>query len=169
MICATERNPSCSARGSGTRAMGLGSLVVFLLMSISKMAFLRTYVSAFGQNFPVFLLLLGYLFGTLGYAVYSNGLYVMHRERLFLWASLVTFPAGIVLKLLGAWLLGLRGLAAGTSVYWIVWASVLAVCFWWAVGLKQINARSARSPSPDVPRLRRGDAGIGSPMTMGKS
>lgn len=152
--------------------LGLGlwacSLVVFLLMSISKMAFLRTYVSAFGQNFPVFLLLLGYLFGTLGYAVYSNGLYVMHRERLFLWASLVTFPAGIVLKLLGAWLLGLRGLAAGTSVYWIVWASVLAVCFWWAVGLKQINARSA-SLSPDVPRLRRGDAEIGSPMTMGKS
>lgn len=121
------------------------SLVVFLLLGIVNFSFLRSYVAAFGQNFPVFLLLLGYLFGSLGYIVYSNGLYVLHRERFFLLASLATFPVGVGLKLLGVRLLGLRGLAAGTSVYWISWAAVLGACFWSVVGLSQRRARTLNS------------------------
>ncbi len=128
--------------------LGLGlwacSLVVFLLLGIAKISFLRTYVSTFSQNFPVFLLLLGYLFGALGYVVYSNSLYVLRLERLFLIASLTTFSVGILLKLAGARMFGLRGLAAGTSVYWVTYAMVLLFCFLWAA--RQRQADSALAP-----------------------
>lgn len=118
------------------------SLITFFLIGILKISFLQGYVLAFSQNFRVFLLLLGYLFGILGYAIYSNGLYVMRRQRLFLYASVVTFPPGIVLKLVGARMWGLAGLAVGTSAYWIGWAAVLAACFAWAVALSQKTDRS---------------------------
>jgi hypothetical protein len=49
------------------------------------------------------------------------------------------------LKLLGVRLFGLRGLAAGTSIYWIGWAAVLGACFWSAVGLSQRKARTLSS------------------------
>jgi hypothetical protein len=117
--------------------LGLGlwvcCLLVFLLLTVPHVSVLRGYLYKFSQNFSVFLLLLGYLFGLLGYTVYSNSLYVARRERFFLFASLVTFPAGIVLKLLGARMLGLRGLAVGTSIYWMGYAIALLLCFAWAV------------------------------------
>jgi peptidoglycan biosynthesis protein MviN/MurJ (putative lipid II flippase) len=133
-------------------ALWVCSLLVFLFIGVVDTPFLRAYVSKFSQNFSVFLLLLGYLFGTLGYVVFSNGLYIMSRQRLFLLASVVTFPAGIILKLLGTRILGLQGLALGTSVYWIGWASLLTGCFYWAVGQNQSNARSLSSiPSYEDP------------------
>lgn len=116
------------------------SLVVFFLLGIANISFLRAYVSAFSQNFPVFLLLLGYLFGALGYVVYSNSLYILGRERLFLIASLTTFSVGVLLKLAGARMLGLRGLAAGTSVYWLSYAMVLLLCFLWAARQRQSDS-----------------------------
>jgi peptidoglycan biosynthesis protein MviN/MurJ (putative lipid II flippase) len=129
--------------------IGLGlwlcTLVVFLLIGLLNISFLRVYVSGFKRSFPVFLLLLGYLFGMLAYAVYSNALYIMRRERLFLFASVVTFAPGIILKLLGARTLGLQGLALGTSIYWISWAALLTACFWWAVGHTQGSAHSVSS------------------------
>jgi peptidoglycan biosynthesis protein MviN/MurJ (putative lipid II flippase) len=153
-------------------AAGLGfstcSLLVFLLMGALKISLMRPYVLTFGQNLPVYFLLLGYLFGTLGYAVYSNTLYVMRRERLFLIVSIITFPAGILLKLLGAWMLGLRGLAAGTSVYWVTWAVVLAVCFSWAVGRrerKDPTLRTSSSYQDDAGELLKREA----PVTFGKN
>jgi peptidoglycan biosynthesis protein MviN/MurJ (putative lipid II flippase) len=124
------------------------ALGVFLYLGIPKISFLRPYVVTFGQNLPVFLLLLGYLVGSLVYSVYSSSLYVMRRERLFLLASAITFPVGIFLKVLGARMLGLRGLAAGTSIYWVIWAAALAVCFSRAVGRSEKNAHSrVSSPS----------------------
>jgi peptidoglycan biosynthesis protein MviN/MurJ (putative lipid II flippase) len=127
--------------------LGLGlwacSLVAFLLLGIANVSFLRTYVSAFSQNFPVFLLLVGYLFGALGYVVYSNSLYVLRRERLFLIASLATFSVGILLKLAGARMFGLKGLAAGTSAYWMSYAIVLLFCFIWAARQRQVDSAPA--------------------------
>jgi peptidoglycan biosynthesis protein MviN/MurJ (putative lipid II flippase) len=125
-------------------AVGLGisicSLIVFLFIGSLKLFLLRPYVLTFRQNLPIFFLLFGYLFGVLGYAVYSNGLYILRRERLFLFGSLITFLTGVILKLLGAWTFGLRGLAGGTSVYWLTWTAVLAACFLWAVKQSEKNA-----------------------------
>lgn len=112
--------------------LGFGLLLLVFLSTI-RIPALGAYVSAFDHNLPVFFLLSGYLFGTLGYAVYSNSLYVLRRERLFLVASIVVFPVGIGLKVIGAQMFGLKGLATGTSFYWIMYAAVLAYCFSWAV------------------------------------
>jgi peptidoglycan biosynthesis protein MviN/MurJ (putative lipid II flippase) len=127
--------------------VGLGlwacNLLVFLSVGILDIPFLRSYVFTFSENFAVFFLLVGYLFGTLGYAVYSSGLYVIRRERIFLFASIVTFPAGILLKLLAVWMFGLKGLAAGTSVHWMTYAVVLFFCFSWAARKRQANTLPA--------------------------
>jgi peptidoglycan biosynthesis protein MviN/MurJ (putative lipid II flippase) len=127
--------------------VGLGisicSLIVFLVIGSLKISLLRPYVLTFRQNLPVFFLLFGYLFGALGYTVYSNSLYILRRERLFLFASLTTFSVGIILKLSGAWIFGLRGLAAGTSVYWMTYAIVLLLCFSWAAKQRQADAAPA--------------------------
>lgn len=112
--------------------LGFG-LLLLLYLSTINIPTLRPYVSEFGHNLPVFFLLCGYLFGTLGYAIYSSSLYVLRRERLFLIASMIVFPAGIGLKVFCAHMFGLKGLATGTSIYWITYAVVLACCFSWAV------------------------------------
>ncbi len=145
-----RRRTNSVAVNAGLVGLGLSAcgLLVFLVLGTLKISLLRPYMLTFDQNFPVFFLLLGYLFGLLGYAVYSSGLYVMHREKLFFLASVTTFPVGIVLKALGARMLGLRGLAAGTSVYWIIWAAVLAACFARAIRQSQSGAPSlSSSPS----------------------
>jgi peptidoglycan biosynthesis protein MviN/MurJ (putative lipid II flippase) len=123
------------------------SLMVFNFVGSLKVSLLRPYILAFRQNLPVFFLLFGYLFGVLGYAVYSNGLYILRRERIFLFASLATLSVGIILKLLGTWMFGLKGLAGGTSVYWVTWMSVLAACFSWAIRQSEKNAGSLASRS----------------------
>ena len=139
------------AVNAGVVGIGLSAcgLLVFLVLGTLKISLLRPYVLTFGQNFPVFFLLLGYLFGTLGYATYSSGLYVMRRERLYLFASIATFSLGIFLKLSGAWMFGLKGLAAGTSVYWMTYAMVLLFCFSWAARRRQAGTVPVTySPAP---------------------
>jgi peptidoglycan biosynthesis protein MviN/MurJ (putative lipid II flippase) len=132
--------------------VGLGisicSLIAFLFIGSLNISLLRPYVIRFRENLAVFFLLFGYLFGVLGYSVYSNSLYILRRERIFLFASLGTLSVGIMLKLLGAWMFGLRGLAGGTSIYWVAWTAVLAACFSWALRQSEKDARSlGSSPS----------------------
>jgi len=73
--------------------------------------------------------MLGYLVGMLVAITYSNSLFILRKERLFLWASLAVFPAGILLKFVGAYKYGLGGLALGTSVYWVLNAVALVFVF----------------------------------------
>lgn len=140
-----RRRTNSVAVNAGLVGLGLSvcGLLVFLILGTLKISVLRPYVLTFGQNLPVFFLLLGYLFGALGYVVYSNSLYILRRERLFLFASFTSFSIGILLKLSGAWAFGLRGLAAGTSLYWMTYAIVLLFCFSWAVRRRQADTLPA--------------------------
>jgi peptidoglycan biosynthesis protein MviN/MurJ (putative lipid II flippase) len=134
------------ARNGVSLSVGVltAGLFTLLFLGHSKSSLLRPYALSFGHNIPVFLLLLGYLFGALGHAVFSNSLYVLHREKLYLLATISALPAGVILKLAGARILDLPGLALGTSSYWFIYAGILGLCFSWAV-TKQINA--ALSPT----------------------
>lgn len=119
--------------------LGLG-LVGLLPVDATGNAALQRYLLIFSHNLLVLFLLSGYLFGLVGYVVYSNSLYVLGRERLFMVASLMVFPAGMVLKFVGARMLGIQGLAVGTSVYWVAFAVVLYFCFSSAVKHRQAEA-----------------------------
>jgi peptidoglycan biosynthesis protein MviN/MurJ (putative lipid II flippase) len=123
----------------GLGVLGLG-LVALLVLSSASIAVLHPYLLMFSQNLTAFLLLLGFLIGALGYVGYSNSLYVLRRERMFMIASLIVFPVGIISKFLGARIFGLAGLAAGTSVYWTIYAAALLVCFRWASQIADMPA-----------------------------
>ena len=98
------------------------------------------YFHYFKDDFPVFFLMLGFLLGMLATIAYSNSLYVIREERLFLLTSLCVLPVGIMLKFCGAFLYGLRGLGLGTSLYWILYAGVL-------VGVFSSSVRKRKSTS----------------------
>jgi hypothetical protein len=129
----------------GLGILGLG-LVGLLFLDTARIPVLEPYVLVFTQNIVIFFLLLGYLVGMLGYAGYSNSLYVLGRERLFMVASFIIFPAGITAKFLGARMYGLHGLAAGTSFYWLGYAAILFFCFSSAMKRRQANAVSPTYP-----------------------
>lgn len=122
------RNVVFKAALLGIGILSLGS-VMLLLLGFARIPFWKSYASPFIANISVLFLLMGYLLGAIGYAVYSNAMYILRRERLYVIASLAAFPVGIFLKLSGAWLFGLKGLAAGTSFYWILYAMLLSHCF----------------------------------------
>jgi hypothetical protein len=130
--------------------LGLGILVIgvlgLLLLRTAGIPVVQRYVLMFSHKLPVFFLLIGYLFGMLGYAGYSNSLYVLGRERLFMVASFIVFPAGMIAKFLGARMFGLEGLAAGTSVYWLSYAVSLLFCFSLAMKQRQTDAVSSTYP-----------------------
>jgi peptidoglycan biosynthesis protein MviN/MurJ (putative lipid II flippase) len=127
----------------GVGILGVGLLALFFLGN-AGIRVLQPYVIMFSNNLSVFLLLLGYLFGAIMHVTYSNSLYVLRRERLFMAASLTVFPAGIICKFVGSRMFGLPGLAAGTSVHWIIYATALSFCFRWASRQKRVGAL----PSP---------------------
>jgi peptidoglycan biosynthesis protein MviN/MurJ (putative lipid II flippase) len=126
----------------GISIVSLGILGLLFLRSVG-IPFLHPYVLMFSQNLPIFLLLLGYLFGALGYAGYSNSLYVLGRERIFMAVSFIMFPAGLIMKIAGAQMFGLNGLAAGTSAYWLGYSGILVFCF--SLALKQRHAQTLSS------------------------
>jgi putative peptidoglycan lipid II flippase len=126
----------------GSGIVGLG-LVALLLLGTARIPVLEPYVLIFRQNLLVFFLLLGYLFGALGQVGYSNSLYVLGRERLFMAGSLIVFPVGMIAKFLGARIFGLEGLAAGTSIYWLGYATFLFFCF--SLAMKQRHAKGVCS------------------------
>lgn len=97
------------------------------VLFICGFASVKTYVAYFTGEFLVFFLLLGYLYGLVAGVAYANSLYVVRREKLFLFVSVVLFPLGVLLKIMGAYLMNLPGLAAGTSLYWLIYAGSLAL------------------------------------------
>jgi len=109
---------------------------------------LKRYIGYLSADLSVFFLLLGYLFGLIAGVCYANSLYVIRRERAFLFATIATFPVGIVCKLAGANMLGLPGLAAGTSVYWILYAVSLAFVFSRSLSREAQTADKERSYEP---------------------
>jgi len=131
------------------RAVLLGSgmfclaLVGLFLLRNSRIALLQPYLLMFRQNLLVLLLLSGYLFGLVAYAGYSNSLYVLGRERVYMIASFIVFPAGILAKFMGALTLGVKGLACGTSVYWMVYAAALFYCLSFTLKQRDARAKSA--------------------------
>jgi O-antigen/teichoic acid export membrane protein len=111
--------------------LGLLTFAVMFLAFLYLWGFgpAKPYFQYFAGDLPVFFLMLGYLVGMLVAITYSNSLFILRKERLFLWASLAVFPAGILLKFVGAYKYGLGGLALGTSVYWVLNAGALVFVF----------------------------------------
>lgn len=111
--------------------LGLLAVAVIFLTFLYLWGFepAKPYFQYFSGDLPVFFLMLGYLVGMLVAITYSNSLFILRKERLFLWASLAVFPAGVLLKFVGAYKYGLRGLALGTSVYWVLNAVALVFVF----------------------------------------
>jgi peptidoglycan biosynthesis protein MviN/MurJ (putative lipid II flippase) len=112
----------------------------FVLVRAVDVPRLVVYVQIIEQNFGVFLLLLGYLLGSLVWKVYANGLFVLRKERLFAVVCLSTFAVGFLLKILGTSMYRLSGLAAGTSLYWLLSAAAMAVAFRRSVSRSQIRS-----------------------------
>jgi hypothetical protein len=113
-----------------SEAIAISALIAIVagLLTWRHIPFLpfQKYVAAIIGQITLLLLLSGYLLGSVGYALYSSALYVLRREHLFLWLSFSVFGGGIMFKLIGAWRLGLHGLALGTSLYWLLYSIVLA-------------------------------------------
>jgi O-antigen/teichoic acid export membrane protein len=103
----------------------------------------KPYFQYFAEDLAVFFLLLGYLIGLLVSMTYSNTLFALRKERLFLWASLAVFPAGLLLKLVGAYMYGLGGLALGTSLYWMLNAAALIFVFSKHLGRLEADSKRA--------------------------
>lgn len=87
------------------------------------------YLEAFETNTWVLVLMFGYLVGMQVFRVYANALFVIGREKSFAMISIFCFGAGVVFKLAGAHWMGLRGLAAGTSAYWLLYAFAIVFVF----------------------------------------
>jgi len=113
--------------------LGAGVLVLELLYSL-RFGPAMPYFRYFNDDLPVFFLMLGYLVGMLVGLAYSNSLFVLRQERLFLIVTISALPLGALLKFFGAYEYKLRGLALGTSLYWLFYAAVLAVAFSWSLG-----------------------------------
>jgi hypothetical protein len=112
-------------------SLGLLTVAVLLLAFLYLWGFgpAKVYFQYFADDWPVFFLMLGYLLGMVAVIAYSNSLLILRKERLFLLASLAVFPAGILFKFIGAYSYDLRGLALGTSLYWMLNAAVLIFVF----------------------------------------
>ena len=111
----------------------LSLALVFVLVGSLNVRHMAVYIQIFNQHYGVFLVLLGYLLGSLVWKVYANGLFVLRKERLFAIVCLSTFAAGILLKFAGTSIYSLAGLAVGTSLYWVLAASIMAAAFRWSV------------------------------------
>jgi len=138
-----------------TRSVALRSVIISFVLLAGGILFLAAlyllrfgpampYFRYFSEDLPVFFLMLGYLVGMLASIAYSNSLYVLREERLFLIASVCMFPFGVLLKLFGAYAYHLRGLGLGTSLYWILNAAALAMAFSWSLGKRRTASESPR-------------------------
>lgn len=112
-------------------------LPVLIFLHYRPIRALEVYVQIFEGHYAVLLLLLGYLVGSLVWKVYAAGLIVLRREHQFAVVCVTTFLVGVTFKLLGAYAMGLPGLALGTSLYWMLGATCMAAAFWASVGQRQ--------------------------------
>lgn len=113
-----------------TSAVTLGLLastvVGLVVMHFIPIHALQAYVLVFQNNAMVFVCLLGFAVFTMSAKPYIAILYVSHRERLYATASITMFVLGSLLKVAGARLFGLSGLALGSSIYCLLTVLVLA-------------------------------------------
>jgi peptidoglycan biosynthesis protein MviN/MurJ (putative lipid II flippase) len=107
-------------------AAGCAGAVALYFVGIRS---IRPYIRSFDDDWLVFLLLIGYLVGMVVSVAYANSLFIIRKERLFMVASLAAVPLGVLFKFLGAYVYNLGGLAVGTSLYWILYAAILAIVF----------------------------------------
>jgi len=128
-----------------TRALALRAVAVttillgaglfgLALLFLSGFGPAMPYFRYFSDDLPVLFLMLGYLVGLLIGLAYANSLFVIREERLFFIVTLSALPLGVLLKFFGAYEYSLRGLASGTSLYWLVYATALAIAFSWSIG-----------------------------------
>ena len=87
------------------------------------------YLQAFEKHSWVLVLMVGYLIGMQIFRVYANALFVLGREKSFAVIGIACFAIGVFFKLAGAYWLGLAGLAAGTSAYWLFYAFAIVFAF----------------------------------------
>jgi peptidoglycan biosynthesis protein MviN/MurJ (putative lipid II flippase) len=132
---------------------------IFLFLHARPIRVLDIYVRLFERYYAVFLLMLGYLVGSLIWKVYATGLIVLRRERLFAFLCVATFLAGVIFKIFGAYSAGLAGLALGTSIYWILGAASMAGGFWKSLRANRSMtwARSPELSSEIVPKFGSAD------------
>ncbi|HWH59810.1 MAG TPA: hypothetical protein VN682_19425 [Terriglobales bacterium] len=136
-IATRERGPELRWRARTTAVrcvlLSFGMLVpmVSLLvgMRVFDIKFSLPYLEAFETNFSVLVLMFGYLVGMQVFRVYANALFVIGREKSFAVISIFCFGAGVLFKLAGAHWIGLPGLAAGTSAYWLFYAFAITFVF----------------------------------------
>ncbi|MFI5094779.1 MAG: lipid II flippase MurJ [Candidatus Acidiferrales bacterium] len=148
------RNEQWDALRLRTRSVAIRSVIISFVLLAGGILFLGAlyllrfgpampYFRYFSNDLPVFFLMLGYLVGVLASIAYSNSLYVLREERLFLIASVGVLPLGVLLKFCGAYAYGLRGLGLSTSLYWILNAAALAYAFSWSLGRRKAASTSA--------------------------
>jgi peptidoglycan biosynthesis protein MviN/MurJ (putative lipid II flippase) len=118
----------------------------FAILSFSGLNLAKPYISYFARDIMVLFLLSGYLIGLLIGVAYSNSLYALRQEKLFLYVTLVVFPAAFGLKLGGAHFFGLNGLAAGTSIYWLLYSATLVGAFTKDVVRRERSRTMQRQP-----------------------
>lgn len=104
-------------------------MVLLKILGYFKIEFFNPYVNIFEENLVIFLLLIGYLFGSIFCKVYATGFYVLKKEFIFLKISTTAFIFGVFFKILGAYFFKLSGLSLGTSMYWVLYSCFLFVSF----------------------------------------
>jgi peptidoglycan biosynthesis protein MviN/MurJ (putative lipid II flippase) len=107
--------------------LGLCGLVLFGLSRLSP--FLLSRYAAVFHATAVLYLMAGYLVGLLACATYANSLIILKSEGAYVLISSLVILPGIALKFIGAHWFGLRGLAMGTSIYWLIYAGIVALVF----------------------------------------
>ncbi len=124
---------------------------VLLLLHARPTPALNVYMEIFERHWAVFLLMLGYLIGSVMWKVYATGLIVLRREQTFAVICAATFVIGILFKVAGAYISGLNGLASGTSLYWLLGTTAMAMSF--REALKKNRSRSwegLAAPQPEI-------------------
>ena len=121
-----------------------GGILLLVTLYLLRFGSAAPYFRYFNDDSPVFFLMLGYLVGMIVTIVYSNSLYVLREERLFLIVSVGMLPVGVLLKCCGAYVYNLRGLALGTSLSWVSYAAAMVFVFSWALGKRGISCEPLR-------------------------
>lgn len=118
-------------------------LLASLMLAVALLFFsgftpARNYFAYFRSDILVFFLLLGYLVGMLCCITYSNSLYALRSEKIFLAVSAVILPVSLAFKVGGAKLFGLLGLAGGTSLFWLLYGAALIRAFLWDLDKRKV-------------------------------
>jgi hypothetical protein len=141
-IATRERGPELRLR-AGTTAVRCTLLSLGMLVPVASFLvgwhFLGIkgslpYLETFETNSWVLVLMFGYLVGMQIFRVYANALFIIGKEKSFAVISIFCFGVGVLFKFAGAHLMGLPGLAAGTSAYWIFYAFAIVFVFQARVG-----------------------------------